>query len=117
MSDKKITKVSSSSASGSSQDNGTWKPTEDNKSKAVTFRVIAAIALLTDLINIGDANNMGGHIAHLGGALFGYLSIKQLRQGNDLTEGFSKIMDVIANWFKPKSKIKKSVITKYMMVK
>lgn len=43
MSDKKITKVSNE-ASSSSATNDTWKPTEDNKSKAITFRVIAAIA-------------------------------------------------------------------------
>ncbi len=73
----------------------------------VEMWVIAALALLTDLINIGDGNNIGGHIAHLGGALFGYLSIKQLRRGHDLTEGFSKIMDTVANWFKPKPKLQK----------
>ena len=41
MSDKKITRVDTGEASSSSND--TWKPTEDNKSKAVTFRVIAGI--------------------------------------------------------------------------
>lgn len=69
--------------------------------------MIAAAALLMDLIYLGDGNNAGGHIAHLGGALFGYLSTKQLKQGNDWTEGFSKFMDNIANWFKPKPKIRK----------
>ena len=69
--------------------------------------MIAAAALLMDLIYLGDGNNAGGHIAHLGGALFGYLSVKQLKQGNDWTEGFSKFMDNIVNWFKPKPKIKK----------
>lgn len=69
--------------------------------------MIAAAALLMDLINLGDGNNAGGHIAHLGGALFGYLSVKQLKQGKDWTAGFSKFMDNIANWFKPKPKIKK----------
>lgn len=69
--------------------------------------MIAAAALLMDLIYLGDGNNAGGHIAHLGGALFGYLSVKQLKQGKDWTSGFSKFMDNIANWFKPKPKIKK----------
>lgn len=69
--------------------------------------MIAAAALLMDLIYLGDGNNAGGHIAHLGGALFGYLSVKQLKQGKDWTAGFSKFMDNIANWFKPKPKIKK----------
>ena len=69
--------------------------------------MIAAAALLMDLIYLGNGNNAGGHIAHLGGALFGYLSVKQLKQGHDWTEGFSKFMDNIANWFKPKPAIKK----------
>jgi hypothetical protein len=42
MSDKKITKVASSQPSGKNDD--TWKPTEDNKSKAITFRAIAIAA-------------------------------------------------------------------------
>ncbi|MFT6151469.1 MAG: hypothetical protein ACJAY9_000859 [Flavobacteriales bacterium] len=44
MSDKKITKVGSSQPSG--KNNDTWKPTEDNKSKAITFRAIAIAAWL-----------------------------------------------------------------------
>ena len=43
MSDKKITRVSKVEST-SSDSNYNWKPTEDNKSKAVTFRVIAAIS-------------------------------------------------------------------------
>jgi len=69
--------------------------------------MIAAAALLMDLIYLGDGNNAGGHIAHLGGALFGYLSVRQLKNGQDWTEGFSTFMDNIATWFKPKPKIKK----------
>ena len=40
---------------------------------------IAAVFLLLDLIQL-PANNMGGHIAHLGGAFFGFLFIKLLKQ-------------------------------------
>lgn len=68
--------------------------------------MIAAAALLMDIIYLGDGNNAGGHIAHLGGALFGYLSVSQLKNGKDWTEGFSKFMDNIVNWFKPKPKMK-----------
>ncbi len=69
--------------------------------------MVAAFALLMDLIYLGEGNNAGGHIAHLGGALFGYLSIQQYKRGNDWTEGFSRFMDRFANWFKPKPKIHK----------
>lgn len=67
---------------------------------------IAIVALLTDLIALGDGNNAGGSIAHLGGALFGYLMANTYKKGNDLTEGFSSILDRLANLRKPKSKLK-----------
>lgn len=75
----------------------------------VELWVVAGLVLLMDLISIGDGNNMGGHIAHLGGALFGYLSIRKLKRGKDLTEGFSKFLDSIADWFKhrPEKNVKK----------
>ncbi len=71
------------------------------------FRWLAALLLLSDLIYLGEGNNAGGHIAHLGGAALGYLVVSQYKKGNDITEGFSKFMDNIANWFKPKPKIRK----------
>ena len=73
----------------------------------VKFWIVAAAALFMDLIYLGDGNNAGGHIAHLGGAAFGYFSIKQLRHGHDWTEGFSKMMDGLVNFFKPRPKIRK----------
>jgi membrane associated rhomboid family serine protease len=73
----------------------------------VEFRWVALMLLFTDLINLGDGNNMGGHIAHLGGAALGYIAVSRYKNGNDITEGFSKFMDNIANWFKPRPKIRK----------
>jgi membrane associated rhomboid family serine protease len=43
--------------------------------------------------------NAGGEIAHLGGALMGFIYIKQLQKGTDLVA-------IIANIFKPKPKMK-----------
>ena len=48
----------------------------------------------------------GGHIAHLGGALFGYLYIKQLQKGNDYSKSFTSFLDSTSTMFKPKSKLK-----------
>jgi len=45
-------------------------------------------------------NNAGGNIAHLGGALLGFLYAKQLHKGNDIGKGFEKLMDNITNLFK-----------------
>ncbi len=73
----------------------------------VKLWVVAALFVLMDLLYLPDGNNVGGHLAHLGGAALGYFSIKQLRAGKDITEGFSKFMDNIANWFKPKANVRK----------
>lgn len=58
---------------------------------------ITAVLLLLDLLQI-QMNNMGGHIAHLSGAFFGYIYIKLLQNGTDL----SRIVDSIVNLFNKK---------------
>ena len=58
----------------------------------VPLKYIAAVLIVLDLINI-KSGNAGGHIAHLGGALFGFLYIKQLRSGRDLVKPFSSILE------------------------
>lgn len=68
--------------------------------------VVALIAVLIDLLTFTDGNQ-GGHIAHLGGALFGYLSSRSLHRNKDITEWFSRLMDRLFNLFKPKSVIRK----------
>ncbi len=50
--------------------------------------------------------NTGGKIAHMGGALFGYLFIIQYKQGKDITRWFSNIMDGVFSLFKPRKKMK-----------
>lgn len=51
--------------------------------------------------------NTGGKIAHIGGALTGFLFAYYYRRGKDLTKGFDRTMDNIATWFKPgKEKLK-----------
>ncbi|WP_309614053.1 rhomboid family intramembrane serine protease [Flavobacterium sp.] len=58
---------------------------------------ITAVILLLDLLQI-QMNNTGGHIAHLSGAFFGYIYIKLLQNGTDL----SKIVDSVLNLFSKK---------------
>jgi membrane associated rhomboid family serine protease len=71
----------------------------------VKLKHIAIFSVMLDLLSI-PKGNAGGHIAHLGGALFGYLYIKQLQKGNDFSVGFTKWINNISNLFKPKSKLK-----------
>lgn len=48
--------------------------------------------------------NTGGKIAHIGGALTGFLFAYYYRQGKDISRGFDRLMDQIATWFKPGKK-------------
>lgn len=64
---------------------------------------IAVVFLILDLINVSIANS-GGHLAHLAGALFGYLYIKLLQNGTDLSKGVSAVIDFFVNLFKPGKK-------------
>ena len=58
---------------------------------------ITVLLLFLDLIQL-PMNNTGGHIAHLSGAFFGYIYIKLLQNGTDL----SRIVDSIVNLFSKK---------------
>ena len=60
---------------------------------------IGAFVVLMDLIQIASSNS-GGRIAHLGGALLGYIFARQLLQGRDIGKGFSAFLDSLASLFK-----------------
>ncbi|MFI5220567.1 MAG: rhomboid family intramembrane serine protease [Bacteroidia bacterium] len=71
----------------------------------VKLKYIAGITVLLDLLSM-SGGNAGGHIAHLGGALFGFIYIKQLKKGNDIAAWFIRITDFIQNMFSAKPKMK-----------
>ena len=50
--------------------------------------------------------NTGGKIAHIGGALFGFIYIHLYRKGTDISKGLSRILDSFLSFFKPKVKLK-----------
>lgn len=60
---------------------------------------IAVFYLVVDLISL-SFSNVGGHIAHLGGALFGYLYSSQLKNGTDITKPFTSFVDGLVNLFR-----------------
>ena len=71
----------------------------------VKLKHIAIFSVALDIISIPKGNT-GGHIAHIGGAIFGYIYIKQLQKGNDFSTGFSNFFERLVNTFKNKSKLK-----------
>ena len=79
----------------------------------VKLKYIALMSVLLDLISIPQGN-AGGHIAHLGGALFGYIFIKLIYANNNISYRLDALFDGILNLFKPKSKIKIQHKTTFM---
>lgn len=53
----------------------------------VKLKYLALVIILIDLLSI-QKGNAGGHIAHLGGAFWGYLFISQMKHGRNLALNF-----------------------------
>tara|TARA_B100002052_G_scaffold131625_1_gene120829 strand:- start:39717 stop:40586 length:870 start_codon:yes stop_codon:yes gene_type:complete len=71
----------------------------------IKLKHIAIFMITLDIISI-PKGNAGGHIAHIGGALFGYFYIYQLKKGQDYSILMIKLIDIITNTFKTRSKFK-----------
>ncbi|WP_020532951.1 rhomboid family protein [Flexithrix dorotheae] len=71
----------------------------------VKIKYVAAVAVFTSFIAL-PVQNTGGNIAHMAGALVGFLFIIQLQKGNDWSKPVTASLDFLANLFKPRSKIK-----------
>lgn len=73
----------------------------------VKIKYIAlGIFILTSVMDFSV--NSGGKLAHIGGALFGYLYTISYRQGHDMGRGINRIIDFIVTILKPAKKIKVS---------
>ena len=70
----------------------------------VKLKYIAIALFVIDLLSI-TGNNAGGNIAHIGGAIFGFIYIKQLKKGRDLTGGLQRLIDRITQKKKPSIKV------------
>jgi membrane associated rhomboid family serine protease len=69
-----------------------------------TFRIklwqIGLVLVLLDLFQLPSSGNAGGLIAHMGGAIFGYVYAIQLKKGNDIGIWFENLIDALVNLFK-----------------
>lgn len=71
----------------------------------LTLKWLGILYVLFDLFQI-TGDNPGGHIAHLGGAIFGAWFAWSYNKGKDLTKGFNNIIDKIVTMMPTKSKHK-----------
>lgn len=68
----------------------------------MSLKWLGILYVVFDLLQITGSNS-GGHIAHLGGAIFGALFAWQYIQGKDLTKWFNNLMDRIVTLLPSKS--------------
>jgi membrane associated rhomboid family serine protease len=74
---------------------------------AIRIIYIAGIYIFISFIGIVGSNS-GGDVAHLGGALMGYVYAKQLRNGTDLGKWIIYLLEDFPASFKRKSRLKVS---------
>ena len=93
--------------------------TPNTEVRVIFFNVklwhIGVFVVLTDLIQIPSSGNAGGLLAHVGGAIFGYVYARQLSKGNDIGLWWERLADGVVNLFKskPKSAKKANMKTVY----
>ncbi len=55
----------------------------------VKIKYIAIVSIILDILMIPYGANAGGHIAHLGGAIIGYVFAMNIKKGKDITNFFN----------------------------
>jgi membrane associated rhomboid family serine protease len=73
----------------------------------VKIKYIAAITVFLSILGT-VGNNEGGNIAHLGGALMGFIYMKQLQAGSNWGMWITATIDWVKGLFKPRSNVKVS---------
>jgi len=73
----------------------------------VKLKYLAAVVVVVSLFQ-STGPNAGGEIAHLGGALVGYISMRQLQRGTDWSTPVVSFVTWVKSLFKPQPKIKVS---------
>jgi len=71
----------------------------------VRIKYIAGFYILLSFMGT-TGSNAGGNLAHLGGALMGFIYVKQLQAGVNWGGWITAVLDWIKNLFKPQAKVK-----------
>ena len=70
----------------------------------VKLKYVVLAVVLIDLFGIGGLDNVGGHLAHLGGVTYGALYITLLRRGRDLAIPLNSVFDRLSQLFSGRRK-------------
>jgi hypothetical protein len=76
----------------------------------VPLKYVALFYVIIDLSFVAVGENIGGHIAHMGGAAVGYLFIRQLKTGNDFSQIFNQVVNFFRRPFEKKTTKKGTII-------
>ena len=71
----------------------------------VRLKWIALIAVLLDIVGITAGGNVGGHLAHLGGALTGFLFIRSYQSGWNWFDGWLAVLDNLMARFRNEPRV------------
>ncbi len=71
----------------------------------VRLIVLTVIYLLLDFLRLSSLDNVA-HFAHLGGALWGFIFVFNLKKGKDLSSWFDKLVTQLVSLFNLKKRIK-----------
>jgi hypothetical protein len=62
---------------------------------AVPLKYLTIGWVALDYFALSGSDNTGGHLAHLGGAVFGYFAVMESRRGRDWVRWFESILDAV----------------------
>lgn len=75
---------------------------------------IAIFIFVIDFVSLGDPSNPGGHVAHIGGAIIGYLFAYQYLHGRDITRWITRLIDSVVNLTKKREhRMKRKMTVKH----
>ncbi|NND31381.1 MAG: rhomboid family intramembrane serine protease [Saprospiraceae bacterium] len=83
----------------------------------VKLKYVVAALVLLDLFAVAGNSNTGGHFAHIGGVIMGWLFVAQLQAGNDWSEGVNSILDRLERFFTAEKVTVKSTKEAKLVVK
>lgn len=82
-----------------------YMPNQDVRFFVINLKLwhVGLVIVILDIFGLFGLN-AGGNLAHLGGALLGYVYAKQLLKGDDIGKGFERLIDSLTKIFKPSKK-------------
>jgi hypothetical protein len=74
----------------------------------VKLLYVALFVIFIDVLSLASYSNIGGNMAHIGGAAMGYIFVVQYKRGRDLSKGINSFFNLFKKLFSstPKSKMK-----------